>query len=60
MDNYDTFTGMELDPEVFRISLLRLALADKLEKVSIIEGDVRNWTSKQFDAMVTTPPLLSK
>lgn len=60
MDNYDTFTGMELDPEVFRISLLRLALADKLEKVSIIEGDVRNWTSKQFDAMVTTPPFAVK
>lgn len=60
MDDYDTFTGMELDPEVFKISLLRLALANKLEKVSIIEGNVRNWTSKQFDVVVTTPPFAVK
>lgn len=60
MNGYDHFYGVELDKTVYNLSILRLAISDKLDKVSIKEGDVRNWTSTKYNVIVTTPPFAAR
>lgn len=60
MNNYGHFYGVELNDTVYKLSILRLAISDKLDKATIEEGDARNWTHNKYNVIVSTPPFAAR
>ena len=57
MNGYSSFTGVEKDAAIARISIFRTYLADIQDKASCILDDVREWNKQSYDIIVSTPPL---
>lgn len=57
LSGYDSFIGIEKDTYICDISKFRIQLAHLADNTFCVNGDVRSWTDKSFDIMVSTPPV---
>ena len=57
LSEYDRYVGIEIDSNICDISNFRIQLAHLADNTECVNGDVRNWTDKSFDIMVSTPPI---
>lgn len=57
LSHYDKFDAVETDRDIWELAILRVALTDNFDKVSLTLGDVANWTKEKYDAIITTPPF---
>lgn len=58
--HYSYFDAIEINRDVWELGVLRSALSDKYSSISLTLGDVANWPSKKYDAIVSTPPFRMK
>ena len=58
--HYDKYDATEINVDTYELGLLRVALSDHFGEISLMLGDVANWTAKKYDAIVTTPPFRFK
>lgn len=55
--DYESYIGIDNDSIISELSKYRIQLAHLEEKTHCVKGDVRNWTYKTFDVIVSTPPV---
>lgn len=60
MDNYEHIDAVEINHEIWLLGKIRLRLANKLDSVDFTNGSNTSWTNKQYDAIVSNPPLAMK
>lgn len=60
MDNYEHIDAVEINHEIWVLGKIRLGLANKLDSVDFTNGSNTSWTNKQYDAIVSNPPLAMK
>ena len=60
MDNYEHIDAVEINQEIWLLGRIRLGLADKLDSVDFTNGSNASWTNKQYDAIISYPPLAMK
>lgn len=57
MDNYEHIDAVEINHETWLLGKIRLGLANKLDSVEFTNDSNTSWTNKQYDAIVSNPPL---
>ena len=55
--HYTHFDAIEISQDIWELGVFRAALSDRNDFISITNGNVSNWPSKKYDAIVSTPPL---
>lgn len=60
MDNYEHIDAVEINHEIWLLGKIRLGLANKLDSVDFTNDSNTSWTNKQYDAIVSNPPLAMK
>lgn len=60
MDNYEHIDAVEINHETWLLGKIRLGLANKLDSVEFTNDSNTSWTNKQYDAIVSNPPLAMK
>lgn len=60
MDNYEHIDAVEINHEIWLLGKIRLGLANKLDSVEFTNDSNTSWTNKQYDAIVSNPPLAMK
>ena len=60
MENYEHIDAVEINHEIWVLGKIRLGLANKLDSVDFTNGSNTSWTNKQYDAIVSNPPLAMK
>lgn len=60
LDNYEHIDAVEINHEIWLLGRIRLGLADKLDSVDFTNGSNASWTNKQYDAIISYPPLAMK
>ena len=55
--HYTHFDAIEISKDIWELGVLRAALSDQNDSISMTLGDVANWPSKKYDAIVSTPPF---
>ena len=55
--HYTHFDAIEISQDIWELGVFRAALSDRNDFISMTLGDVSNWPSKKYDAIVSTPPL---
>ena len=58
--HYTHFDAIEISQDIWELGVFRAALSDRNDFISMTLGDVSNWPSKKYDAIVSTPPLRVK
>lgn len=58
--HYTKFDAVEINRDVWELGMLRKALSEHINDISFNLGDVANWTSEKYDAIVSTPPFRMK
>ena len=58
--HYTKFDAIEINPDMWELGILRAALSERYDHISLKHGDVANWPSHKYDAIVTTPPFRMK
>jgi len=58
--HYTHFDAIEINRDIWELGVFRSALSDRYDSISMTLGDVANWPSKKFDAIVSTPPFRMK
>ena len=54
--HYTHFDAIEINRDIWELGVIRSALTDRDYQISLTLGDVANWPSKKYDAIVSTPP----
>ena len=54
--HYTHFDAIEISKDIWELGVFRAALSDRNDSISTTLGDVANWPSKKYDAIVSTPP----
>lgn len=54
---YTHFDAIEINKDIWELGVFRVALSDRNDFISMTNGNVSNWPSKKYDAIVSTPPL---
>jgi type I restriction-modification system DNA methylase subunit len=54
---FKKFDAIEFDRETWNMGRIRVALADKNDKVNSKLEDMDNWPNEKYDAIVSTPPI---
>ena len=60
MENYEHIDAVEINHEIWLLGKIRLGLANKLDFVEFTNDSNTSWTNKQYDAIVSNPPLAMK
>lgn len=60
MDNYGHIDAVEINHAIWLLGKIRLGLANKLDSVELTNDSNTSWTNKQYDAIVSYPPLAMK
>lgn len=60
MENYEHIDAVEINQEIWLLGRIRLGLAGKLDSVDFTNDSNTSWTNKQYDAIVSNPPLAMK
>ena len=60
MENYEHIDAVEINHEIWLLGKIRLGLANKLDSVEFTNDSNTSWTNKQYDAIVSNPPLAMK
>lgn len=60
MENYEHIDSKEINQEIWLLGRIRLGLAGKLDSVEFTNDSNTSWTNKQYDAIVSNPPLAMK
>lgn len=55
--HYTHFDAIEISQDIWELGVFRAALSDRNDFISMTNGNVSNWPSKKYDAIVSTPPL---
>lgn len=55
--HYTHFDAIEINKDIWELGVLRAALSDRNGSISMTNGNVSNWPSKKYDAIVSTPPF---
>ena len=55
--HYTHFDAIEISQDIWELGVFRAALSDRNDFISMTLGDISNWPSKKYDAIVSTPPL---
>lgn len=58
--HYTKFDAVEINPDMWELGILRAALSERYDHISLKHGDVANWPSNKYDAIVSTPPFRMK
>lgn len=58
--HYTHFDAIEINRDIWELGVFRTALSDRNDCISTTLGDVANWPSKKYDAIVSTPPFRMK
>lgn len=58
--HYTRFDAIEINPDMWELGFIRAALSERSELISLKQGDVANWPSIKYDAIVSTPPFRMK
>lgn len=58
--HYTQFDAIEINPDMWELGIIRAALSERNEQISLKHGDVANWPSTKYDAIVSTPPFRMK
>ena len=58
--HYAKFDAIEINPNIWELGILRAALSEHKDNISLKQGDVANWPSNKYDAIVSTPPFRMK
>ena len=58
--HYTKFDAVEINPDMWELGFLRAALSERYDHISLKHGDVANWPSNKYDAIVSTPPFRMK
>ena len=54
--HYTKFDAIELNPVMWELGAIRAALSEFDGMISLKQGDVANWPSNKYDAIVMDPP----
>ena len=57
MENYEHIDSKEINQEIWLLGRIRLGLACKLDSVEFTNDSNTSWTNKQYDAIISYPPL---
>lgn len=57
---YKKFEAIELNSVTWELGIIRAALSERRDLISLWQGDVANWPTTKYDAVVTTPPFRMK
>lgn len=57
MENYEHIDSKEINQEIWLLGRIRLGLAGKLDSVEFTNDSNTSWTNKQYDAIISYPPL---
>lgn len=60
MENYEHIDAVGINHEIWLLGKIRLGLANKLDFVEFTNDSNTSWTNKQYDAIVSNPPLAMK
>ena len=60
MENYEHIDSKEINQEIWLLGRIRLGLAGKLDSVEFTNDSNTSWTNKQYDAIISYPPLSIK
>lgn len=60
MENYEHIDAVEINHEIWLLGKIRLGLANKLDSVEFTNDSNTSWTNKQYDAIISYPPLAMK
>ena len=60
MENYEHIDAVEINHEIWLLGKNRLGLANKLDSVEFTNDSNTSWTNKQYDAIISYPPLAMK
>lgn len=60
MENYEHIDSKEINQEIWLLGRIRLGLAGKLDSVEFTNDSNTSWTNKQYDAIISYPPLAMK
>ena len=55
--HYTKFEAIEINSVMWELGLIRAALSERKDLISLRQGDVANWPTTKYDAIVTTPPF---
>lgn len=58
--HYTHFDAIEINRDIWELGVFRAALTDRNDSISMTLGDVANWPSEKYDAIVSTPPFRMK
>lgn len=58
--HYTRFDAIEINPDMWELGLFRIALSERADQISLKHGDVANWPTAKYDAIVSTPPFRVK
>ena len=58
--HYTQFDAIETNHDMWELGVIRVALSERNDHISLKHGDVANWTSTKYDAIVSTPPFRMK
>lgn len=53
--HYTHFDAIEISQDIWELGVFRAALSDRNDFISMTNGNVSNWPSKKYDAIVSTP-----
>lgn len=59
-NNYEHIDSREINQEIWLLGRIRLGLAGKLDSVEFTNAPNTSWTNKQYDAIISYPPLAMK
>ena len=54
---YTQYSGIETNCEISEYAMIRLALADVTDNISVECRKIETWTDKKYDIIVTNPPF---
>lgn len=57
MEYHGTIDATEVNPDSWQLGMIRLALDNQLDKVNFIQKGIQTWTKKQYDTIISFPPL---
>ena len=57
MEYHGTIDATEVNPDCWQLGMLRLALDNQLDNVNFIQKGIQIWTKKQYDTIISFPPL---
>lgn len=60
MENYEHIDSKEINQEIWLLGRIRLGLAGKQDSVEFTNDSNTSWTNKQYDAIISYPPLSIK